>query len=74
VVKVDKKGRITLSRKIREKVGIDDEALIEVKHDSIEIKPLKKNLKKAMEIAERKLKSWKEENHEAEKLLEEIIR
>jgi len=72
VVKIDKKGRITLPKKIRGKVGIDDEALIEVKRDSIEIKPVDSALKKAMEIAEHKLKGWKEEEHEAEKLLERL--
>lgn len=41
ILQVDERGRLTIPRKIREKIGIERHLLLEVAEDHLKLKPLK---------------------------------
>ena len=44
ILRVDERGRLTLPRKIREKIGIERLLVLEVAEDHLKLKPLKDSL------------------------------
>lgn len=76
VVNIDEKGRLIIPRKIREKTRMSTpgKVLVEAKDKSVELVPVSGALERAKKIAAKKLKGWKEEKHEEEKLLRELVR
>jgi bifunctional DNA-binding transcriptional regulator/antitoxin component of YhaV-PrlF toxin-antitoxin module len=76
VVTVDGKSRIALPIKTRRVVRIKpgDKVVIRVKIDGvIELIPLKILEEKVHRVAEKKLSDWREEKHEASRLIEEMV-
>ncbi len=69
VVEVDERGRLTLPKKVREKLGIKGKVLIRIREGIVEIIPLDRLRKEISELFEGKFSGWKEEDHEATKEL-----
>ncbi len=77
VVNIDQKGRIVIPKSFREKVNIKvpGKLLIVPKETRcIELVQVEDDLKRAKQIASKKMKDWKEEEHKGEKLLLGIIK
>ncbi len=72
VVNLDKKGRIIIPKKIRERAKIRAPAKLLVLTKApghIEVVMVSEDLETSAKIASRKLKGWKEEEHKGEELL-----
>ena len=77
VVTTDRRGRILIPKKVRGKLGISGKSmfLLRIREDDvIELIPLNKLYKDVSEIFENKFKGWKEEDHEASKILSGLIK
>lgn len=71
-VAIDKKGRLVLPKKVREEARIGLNARLVVRaidEGRIELFDPELLLKKAQEIGARKLAGWREEEHEAARLI-----
>ena len=77
VVIIDKRGRIVLPSAVRKRLNLKEEAkmLVKLREDGVvELAPLdkiKKNLEKTFEA---KFREWREEDHEASKLLHKLVK
>jgi AbrB family looped-hinge helix DNA binding protein len=78
VVNIDQKGRVIIPKSFREKANIKaapGKLLIVPKETGcIELVQVEDDLKIAKQIASKKLKEWKEEEHKGEKLLLEMFK
>ena len=77
VVIVDKKYRIAIPIKARKLINIkpEDKLILRVKaNGTIELIPLETLLQKVHKTAEKKLQNWVEEEHEATKLIENLVK
>jgi len=77
VVNIDQKGRVVIPKSLREKASIKapGKLLIVPKETGcVELVQVEEDLKRAKEIASKKLKDWKEEEHKGEKLLFAMVR
>jgi len=77
VVNIDQKGRVVIPKNLRKKTSIKapGKLLIVPKETGcIELVQIEEDLKRAKEIASKKMKGWKEEEHKGEKLLLETVR
>jgi len=77
VVRVDEKGRVTIPSTIRDAAGIKTgtKLLVRLREDgSIELIPLDKLYERVSKTFREKLGDWREEEHEATKLLNELVR
>jgi AbrB family looped-hinge helix DNA binding protein len=77
VVSIDQKGRLAIPKNLREKVNIKvpGKLLIVPKENGrVELVQVEEDLKRAKEIASKKMKGWKEEEHRGEKLLSDMVR
>jgi AbrB family looped-hinge helix DNA binding protein len=77
VVNIDQKGRVVIPKSLRKKASIKapGKLLIVPKEERcIELVQVEEDLKRAKEIASKKLKDWKEEEHKGEKLLFAMVR
>jgi len=77
VIQIDNRGRIIIPWEIRRKVGIKprDKIIIRLRADNIiELIPFNKLYKEVSEVFKDKFKDWREEDHEATKLLMKMVR
>jgi len=77
VVAIDERGRILIPGKIRKILGVKgkDRFLLRVRDDGvIELIPLGKMYSVVSKIFENKFKGWREESHEASKILKELVK
>ncbi len=77
VVAIDERGRILIPGKIRKILGVKgkDRFLLRVRDDGvIELIPLGKMYSVGSKIFENKFKGWREESHEASKILKELVK
>jgi AbrB family looped-hinge helix DNA binding protein len=75
-VAIDKKGRLVLPKKVREEARICLNARLVVRaidEGRIELFDPELLLKKAQEIGARKLAGWREEEHEAARLIAALM-
>ncbi|RLE67562.1 MAG: AbrB family transcriptional regulator [Thermoprotei archaeon] len=76
VVTLDERGRIVLPVEVRRRLGVKGKRkiLLRVREDDvIELTILNKLYDSVVKAFEDKFKDWKEESHEASKLLSEIV-
>ena len=77
MVTVDEKGRVVLPKELRERLSIRprDKVVVRLREDGI-VELYKFDELKAYveEVADRKLSTWREEDHEATRLLERLVR
>ena len=76
VVTLDERGRIVLPVEVRRRFGVKGrrKVLLRVREDNvIELAILNKLYDSVVEAFENRFKNWKEEDHEASKLLSEIV-
>ncbi len=76
MVTLDERGRIVLPVEVRRKLGIEGRrrVLLRVREDNvIEVIILSKLYDSVVKEFEDKFKDWREESHEASKLLSEIV-
>ncbi len=76
VVIIDERGRMVLPAEVRRKLGIrkGSRVLLKVISDSsAEIIVLDKLYREVSKIFDEKFKDWKEEDHEASKMLERML-
>ncbi len=76
VVRLDQRGRLVLPRDVREALGLNEGArlLVKLREDGvIELIPLDNLYERVSSIFRRKLRNWHEEDHEASRLLEELV-
>ncbi|ABM81267.1 AbrB/MazE/SpoVT family DNA-binding domain-containing protein [Hyperthermus butylicus] len=77
IVRLDSRGRLLVPREVRDAVGLREGSrlLVRVRSDGvIELVPLDKLYERVAEAFRRKMKGWREENHEATRLLEEMMK
>jgi len=77
VIQIDNRGRIIIPWEIRRKVGIKprDKIIIRLRADNIiELIPFNKLYKEVSEVFKDKFKDWREEDHEATKLLMKMVK
>lgn len=77
LVSVDDRGRVLLPREVRERLGIRgrDRLVLRLRSDGvIEMYRLEELRAAVEEVARRKLRGWREEDHEATRLLEVLAR
>jgi len=73
---VDDRGRIVVPAEVRRRAGLRAGSRVVVRVKSggvVEIIPLDRLLEEVAAIFEEKLKSWREEEHEASRFLEELV-
>lgn len=76
VVSVDNRGRILLPLEVRRKLGLrkGSTLILRVTEDGrLEAVPLERELREIAEIFEVKFGGWREEDHEASKLLIKMV-
>ena len=76
VVRLDQRGRLVLPRDVREALGLNEGSrlLVKLREDGvIELIPLDSLYERVSSIFRRKLRNWREEDHEASRLLEELV-
>ncbi len=76
-VSIDEKGRLVLSKKIREEAGIVPKSTLVVRISGagrIELSNPSLLIEEAQRIGRRKLSGWKEDEHEATSYLLESVR
>jgi len=77
VVVIDERGRLVLPSVVRRKLGIKGRSrvLIRVRDDGIlELYSLNKLYEEVSRVFEERFNGWKEEDHEASKLLSSLLR
>ncbi|MHA1589683.1 MAG: AbrB/MazE/SpoVT family DNA-binding domain-containing protein [Candidatus Njordarchaeales archaeon] len=77
VVIIDERGRLVLPSEVRKRLGIEGRSrvLIRVKGDgTVELYPLNKLYEEVSRVFEEKFNGWKEEAHEASKLLSSLLK
>ncbi len=77
VVNIDERGRLVLPAEIRRRLGLKGKrkVLIRVRDDGIiELIVMDKIYNDIARVFEEKFKNWKEENHEASKLLMRVMK
>ena len=73
---IDKKGRLLIPKKVRDvaKISPPIQAVITVRGPGrIELIAVDVSMKKAREIARKKLAGWKEEHHEADRIASQLV-
>ena len=76
IVQLDQRGRLVLPRDVREALGLNEGSrlLVKLREDGvIELIPLDNLYERVSSIFRRKLRDWSEEDHEASRLLEELV-
>ena len=76
VVRLDDRGRLVLPRDLREAIGLREGSrlLVRLRDKSIiELIPLDELHARVMEVFRRKLREWREEDHEAARLIESLV-
>ncbi len=76
VVRLDQRGRLVLPRDVREAIGLGEGSrlLVKLREDGvIELIPLDGLYERVSGVFRRKLRNWREEDHEASRLLEELV-
>jgi len=76
VVRVDERGRVIIPSAIRDAAGIKTGAklLVRLREDgSIELIPMDKLYERVSKTFREKLGDWREEEHEATKLLNQLV-
>ena len=76
-VEIDEKGRVVIPKDVRVKSGISTPGrlLLTVEGSGkIGLQSIETNLRKAQEIARRKLSSWREERHDEDRLALRLTR
>ena len=77
VVAVDERGRVLIPGEVRRRLGIRGKSklLLRVRNDGvIELVPLDKLYKEVSRIFEDKFRDWREEFHDASRILMETMR
>ena len=77
VVTVDERGRVLIPGEIRRRLGIKGRSrlLLRVRDDGvIELVPLDRLYKEVSRVFEDKFRDWREESHEASRILEKLVR
>lgn len=77
VVVIDSRGRILIPSEVRKRLGIrgGSRLLVRVRDDNvIELVPLDKLFEEVSKIFEDRFRDWREEDHEASKLLEALVK
>jgi len=77
VVSIDERGRVLIPGEVRRRVGLKGRSrvLVRVREDGvIELIPLEKLFSEASKIFEEKFRGWREEEHEASRILEDLVR
>ncbi|AEM39618.1 transcriptional regulator, AbrB family [Pyrolobus fumarii 1A] len=77
VVRLDSRGRILLPREVREALGLREgsKIAIRVRSDNvIELVPLDKLYERVSRVFREKMRDWREEEHEATRVLEAVTR
>lgn len=77
MVVIDERGRIVLPKEVRRRLGISDKhrILVRVRDDNvIELHILDKLYESVTRTFEEKFRDWKEEEHEASKLLSKMMK
>ena len=77
VVTLDVRGRVLIPGEVRRKLGIRGRSklLLRVRDDGvIELIPLNKLYTEVSRVFEVKFRGWREESHEASRILEELMR
>ncbi len=75
-VALDEKGRLLLPAEARRRLGLKPRSrvIVRVREDGVaELYPLEALERRVRETARRKLRGWREELHEATRLLEETL-
>ena len=77
VVTVDDRGRILIPREVRRRLGIRGKSriLLRVRVDGvIELIPIDKLFREVTGIFEKRFRGWREEDHEATRLLKSLVK
>jgi len=77
VVSIDERGRVLIPGEVRRRVGLKGRSrvLVRVREDGvIELIPLEKLFSEVSKIFEEKFRGWREEEHEASRILEDLVR
>lgn len=77
VVSIDERGRVLIPGEVRRRVGLRGRSrvLVRVREDGvIELIPLEKLFSEVSKIFEEKFRGWREEEHEASRILEDLVR
>ncbi|RLG84822.1 MAG: AbrB family transcriptional regulator [Thermoprotei archaeon] len=77
VVSIDERGRVLIPGEVRRRVGLKGRSrvLVRVREDGvIELVPLEKLFSEVSKIFEEKFRGWREEEHEASRILEDLVR
>ena len=73
---MDDRGRLVLPREVREAVGLGagSRLLVRLRSDGvIELVPFDRLYEKVTRVFRERLRGWREEEHEAYKLLEKLV-
>jgi len=76
-VEIDEKGRVVIPKDVRVKSGISTPGRLILTVEGsgkIGLQSIETNLRKAQEIARRKLSSWREERHDEDRLALRLTR
>jgi len=75
VVVMDKRGRIVIPAEVRRRLGLKGghRVLLRVKDDGMELLIIDRIYGDVVAVFEEKFKGWKEEDHEASKLLGRMV-
>jgi len=76
VVKVDDRGRVLLPSEVRRRLGLrrGSRLLLRVTEDGrLEAIPLERELREVARVFEERFRGWREEDHEASRLLLEVV-
>jgi len=77
ITTVDQRYRLHIPSKIRKVANLKpgDKLLLKVREDgALEAIPLQKLLQEVQATAKQKLSNWREENHEASKYLQQLVK
>jgi len=77
VVTLDERGRIVIPMEVRRRLGIRGKrkVLLRIREDNVvELVILNRLYDSVVKVFEDKFKDWKEEDHEASKLLSEMMK
>lgn len=75
VVSIDEKGRLVLPKEARSRAGIrtPGKLLVTIEPGAVKLIPIELIKENVRKIAREKLKDWKEDEHEATKLIKSLI-
>ena len=77
MVSIDERGRVLIPGEVRRRVGLRGRSrvLIRVREDGvIELVPLERLFGEVSKIFEEKFQGWREEEHEASRILEDLVK